>query len=300
MLILFSMPVVLSFLSCEGTMDGDQAQGAMRGMASGLDPDDQRRLGEASNDFRSVPDPAALVDGYVNPCPQCEEDGRAARGIPPNATALERTYAQMGGQVRALRQARCFISRHGNSTFRGGEGTIRLGNRCKMAINEHAGRGVRGNKMFIVDQCTGEIKVMNVTRGSAGIGAGTGQTTPGFHISAGWHHSPSGKNWSPGIKMVGLQEGVNDSAWGRGVVMHRAIGYCSGGMNSSRSNPRDVGGDCGRSNGCPAVDPANWNTVVNDLLGNRSAGNLVFNYTNRERDLGDNYCGDRLKRVGAQ
>lgn len=279
-------------------MNGDQAQGYMRSTASNLPPEDQERLRRASNDYRTVPDPAALVDGYVNPCPGCEEASLRGRGVPRDASELERTYAQMGGDITALRQAQCFMDRHQNTTFRGGYGSIRIGDNCKLAINEHAGRGTRGNKMFIVNRCSGEIKVMNVTRGSAGIGQGTGKTNPGFHITAGWHHSPSGKVWSPGIKMVGLQQGINDEAWGRGVVMHRAItsrgGYCSGGMNSSRNNPRDVGGDCGRSNGCPAVQSSNWSTVTNDLLGSRNAGNVIYNYTNRERGKGNQYCGDRL------
>ncbi len=292
------------FSSCEESMNGQQAQGYMRSAASRLPPDDQDRLRRASNNYRTVPDPAAVVDSYVNHCPGCEEAALRGRGITRNSSQLEKTYAQMGGDVTALRQVQCFIDRNKSNSFSGGYGSIKIGDKCTFAINEHAGRSTRGNKMFIVNQCSGEIKVMNVTRGSAGIGQGTGKTNPGFHISAGWHNSPSGKIWSPGIKMVGIQKGINDEAWGRGVVMHRAItgrgGYCSGGMNSSKSNPRDVGGDCGRSNGCPAVQSSNWGTLTKHLLGTGSAGNVIYNFTDREKRKGDQYCGGNLLLKGVR
>lgn len=284
-------------------MNGQQAQGYMRGVGSTLPADDQAAMRDMTNDYRTIPSPNDVVDRYTGHCEGCDEY-RRSRGVPVDATELERTYASMGGDIRALKQVQCFMDRHENSRFtsnypRPGN-KISIGDNCKFAVNEHAGRGTRGNKMFIVNRCTGEVKVMNVTRGSRGIGQGTGKTNPGFHLSAGWHHSPSGKNWSPGIKMIGLQRGVNDEALGRGVVMHYAKNgkgqhYCSGGQNSSNSNPRDVGGDCGHSNGCPAVQKENWSTVVNNLLGEPSQGNVIYNYTNREANKGDQYCGDRLR-----
>lgn len=291
---------VVIFSSCENTMNGEQAQGYLRSTASGLPPEDQERFRRASNDYRSIPDPGQVVDSYVNPCPGCEANARAM-GIPVDATDLEKAYAQMGGDIRALKQTVCFMDKHKNSRFNSGysSGKINIGDHCKFAINEHAGRGNRGNKMFIVNRCSGEVKVMNVTRGNRGIGQGTGKTNPGFHLSAGWHHSPSGKIWSPGIKMIGLQQGINDEALGRGVVMHRAFTrrgeYCSGGQKSSKNSSGDVGGDCGNSNGCPAVEKKNWKTVVDNLLGTPDSGNVIYNYTNREKSKGDQYCGDRLR-----
>lgn len=285
-------------------MDGEQAQGYLRSTTSGMAPEDQERFRRASNDYRSIPDPARVVDGYVNPCTNCEAQARAM-GVPVDATELEKTYAQMGGDIRALRQTTCFMDKYKNSQFHSdynASSKITIGDQCKFAINEHAGRGNRGNKMFLVNRCSGEIKVMNVTRGNRGIGNDEGQTTPGFHLTAGWHNSPSGKIWSPGIKMIGLQQGINNRAFERGVVMHRAFTrkgqYCSGGVNSSRNNPKDVGGDCGNSNGCPAVQKENWGLLTGNLLGSPQAGNVIYNYTNREKNAGNQYCGDRLKLVG--
>lgn len=157
--------------------------------------------------------------------------------------------------------------------------------------------------MFIVNTCTGKVDVMYVSKGYNGFGNGIGKTTPGFHITGGWHHSPNGKVWSPGIKMHGLQKGINDKAWSRGVVIHRGfarrrgrrVNYCSGGIRSSSTHSNgDLPGSCGRSAGCPAVDPANWDKVVRDLKGDSGGGVLMYNYTPSMQRKDSSYCGDNL------
>jgi hypothetical protein len=210
---------------------------------------------------------------------------------------LEENFEKMGGSPKALKHALCFVEKHSETNFKSAAGgTVKIQDECKIAINDHAGKGERENKMFIVNKCTGEVKLMNVTRGYAGIGQGTGKTNPGFHIMGGDHESQ--KFWSPGIKMHGLQEGINDEAWGRGVVVHRAMSgegnYCTGSMASSESNETEVSGECGRSAGCPAVSPENWDEVVEDLRGDSSGGPLMYNYTDDEAEKPDDYCGDNL------
>lgn len=210
---------------------------------------------------------------------------------------LAKNFEKMGGSPKALKHALCFIDKHSDTDFKSAAGgTVKIKDECKLAINDHAGKGERENKMFIINKCTGEVKLMNVTRGYAGIGQGTGKTNPGFHIMGGDHASE--KFWAPGIKMHGVQEGINDEAYGRGVVVHRAMGsegsYCSGDMTSSDSGESEVSGECGRSAGCPAIDPENWDTVVEDLRGDTEGGPVMYNYTDDEAEKPDDYCGDNL------
>jgi hypothetical protein len=303
-------PVIAFLVGCPGgsSMSGNQFRNTMRAGTAGESAEVQRRVARGTNDYRNI-DPSGIVNSFVEPCTSCDNHVQNGREVPISNTRLARNFQSMGGSPKALAHALCFMDRHENTSFAGGTGRTSIKDKCKLAINDHAGKGVRENKMFIVNRCTGEVKVTNVARGSRGIGQGTGKTNPGFHISGGWHAPyPVGhhkyKRWYPGIKMVGLQEGVNDEAWGRGVVMHRAVSsrgdYCSGGMNSSNQTSGTVSGDCGRSSGCPAVDPSSWQTVVNDLKGDDTGGSLIYNYTNREAGKGADYCGDRLKIVGAR
>lgn len=300
--LIWMIPLISVLVGCPpggSSMTGDQFRETMRSGAAGESPDVQRRIERGTNGYRSI-DPSGVIDSFVEPCTSCDNDAHAGREVSVGSSDLAENFARMGGTARALSHALCFMDRHKNTNFNSAAGgKVRIKDPCKFAINEHAGRGERANKMFILNRCSGEVKVMNVARGSGGIGQGKGKTNPGFHIMGGDHNSPSGKVWSPGVKMHGIQRGINDEAYGRGVVMHRAMnsrgGYCSGGMASS-NNPssQGVGGSCGRTNGCPGVDPSNWKTVVNDLRGDNGGGPLMYNYTNREASKSDDYCGDSL------
>lgn len=67
------------------------------------------------------------------------------------------------------------------------------------------------------------------------------------------------------LRLIGLDPGFNDGAYGRSIVIHGAA-Y----MTETYRNTH--GGEFGRSHGCPALDPAVSREVIDTLKG----GSLVF------------------------
>lgn len=283
-------------------------------------------LAEQSNKGKAWPDMIPFVNKAVAPTYHCKNNDMNGRNaairnlanlITDNSESdsdsdesasgvsgdLAENFEKLGGNAKALEQALCFMGENEGESFQGSNGSSSLSiDKCKLAINDFVSSEP---KMFMMNKCTGEVTAMAVTIGYGGVGNSTGKTTPGFHIMGGEHVSPSGKVWSPGIKIHGIQKGVNDSAWERGVVVHQALGrvkgtsdtggYCSGGSMSS-DEARDKAMKCsGKSAGCPAVDPESWDEVKEHLTGDSDKGGpLLYNYTASENEKGNDYCGDNL------
>lgn len=90
----------------------------------------------------------------------------------------------------------------------------------------------------------------------------THKSSPGFYITRGTYQGKNGYS----LKLEGMERGINDRAFERGIVMHGAE-Y----VNDAIANTR---GWVGRSHGCPAV-PSQLNVpIINTIKG----GTCLFIY----------------------
>lgn len=213
----------------------------------------------------------------------------------------EELYAKllaMGGDPLALKQAVCFMERHKETEFevQSGAESARLGDECKVVINDFSNSNstnYRKNVMYRINRCTGEIEKSMVTQGRNGVGddavktanrSGSNATLRGFHMLGGAHYGSKFR----GIKVHGLQSGINSNCYNKAVVVHSS-NYVS---DSS----------AGRSLGCPAVKKDVFYEMKEDFMGQEGnskngdqvQGILMYNYTKTERDSGEDYCGDKL------
>ncbi|TNE96677.1 MAG: hypothetical protein EP326_12910 [Deltaproteobacteria bacterium] len=223
---------------------------------------------------------------------------------------LFKNYKKLGGDSKAFSHVMCFFKKHQSSSFKGGHGRkLKIKEKCKIIINDYT-KSSSQKRLFILNRCTGKVSAM---QSSHGVGGGSGSGTnslanasyisnkpntnlspSGFFIMGGWHHT--NKLWNPGIKMHGLQKGINDNSYRRGIVFHRAMnsrsGYCGGGLaTSDQSSPKLSGGVCGRTHGCIGIPPTNWQVAKDDILGERDGGALLYTYSKNEAAKSASYCG---------
>jgi hypothetical protein len=88
------------------------------------------------------------------------------------------------------------------------------------------------------------------------------KSSPGFYLTMGTYEGKNGYS----LKLDGLEYGINDKAYERGIVMHGAA-YVSQQLANAR-------GWIGRSHGCPAV-PAELNRPIINSIKN---GSCLFIY----------------------
>lgn len=88
------------------------------------------------------------------------------------------------------------------------------------------------------------------------------KSSPGFYITMGTYEGKNGYS----LKLEGLENGINDNAYERGIVMHGAE-YVSQDIANAR-------GWVGRSHGCPAV-PVQLNRPIINTIKN---GSCLFIY----------------------
>lgn len=222
-------------------------------------------------------------------------------------------YKKMGGDPKAFAHVMCFFKKHQQSQFNAGHGgKVQIKEKCKIMINDY-NKTSDHKRLFIMNRCTGKVTAMQSSHGRGGgngVGANTGHklnhlsnkydtnaSPSGFFIMGGWHHTS--KAWKPGIKMHGLQKGINDNSYGRGVVFHRSktssAVYCGGGVaTSDQSSPVLKGSNCGRTHGCIGIPLAGWDIAIRDILGERNGGPLLYTYSKHEAAKPTSYCGDNL------
>ncbi len=223
---------------------------------------------------------------------------------------LFKNYKKLGGDPKAFAHVMCFFKKHQASLFKGGHGRkLKIKEKCKIIINDYT-KTSNKKRLFILNRCTGKVQAMQSSHGKGGgAGSGTNSTSTasyisnkpntnlspsGFFIMGGWHRTS--KPWNPGIKMHGLQKGINDNSYRRGIVFHRSqnsrTAYCGGGIASSDdSNPQLSGGNCGRTHGCIGIPPTNWQVAKDDILGERDGGALLYTYSKNEAAKSSSYCG---------
>lgn len=88
------------------------------------------------------------------------------------------------------------------------------------------------------------------------------QSSPGFYITKETYQGKNGYS----LKLEGIERGINDKAYDRGIVIHGA-GYVS-------QSYVDAQGYIGRSQGCPAIPENMTYPVINTIKG----GSLIFIY----------------------
>ena len=88
------------------------------------------------------------------------------------------------------------------------------------------------------------------------------QSSPGFYVTAETYNGSNGYS----LKLEGMEKGINDNAYNRGIVIHGAA-Y----VNQSLANAQ---GYIGRSQGCPAV-PEKWSGPIINTI---KQGSCLFIY----------------------
>ena len=79
------------------------------------------------------------------------------------------------------------------------------------------------------------------------------KSSPGFYLTKETYEGKNGYS----LKLHGLERGINDNAFERGIVMHGAGYVCDAYVNSQ--------GYIGRSQGCPAVPVAVSRPIINTI-----------------------------------
>ncbi len=89
------------------------------------------------------------------------------------------------------------------------------------------------------------------------------QSSPGFYVTKETYNGTKGLS----LRLEGEEQGINDNALSRGIVMHAAP-YVNAGLAEGR-------GFIGRSWGCPAVAPELHHAIINKIKN----GTCLFLYT---------------------
>ena len=210
-------------------------------------------------------------------------------------------FRRKGGDPVALKQAICFMEKNQKTKFQvdsAAGNSAKIGSKCKIVLNDFSkstGSVFRKNKMYRINRCTGKIDVSYVAQGSGGVGDtahrkknanedDSGATLRGFHLLGGKHDSGKYK----GIKIHGLQKGINNRSYKKSVVIHRG--------------EWTTNNDSGHSLGCPATTQGVLNDLKKNFMGSEGGssngdtvkGILMYNYTKTEKKKGKSYCGDTL------
>lgn len=259
-----------------------------------------------------------LMEGpTVDHCPNCPVPAAESEPQPSGArvgdSTLMRNYTRLGGDPVALEQALCFANRHSRTRFRTtGEGYrngIRIDDQRYITIND-LNKSSNEKRLFILDTQTGEVSAYHSGHGS-GTGGSSNSRERSTHFSnnEGSNLNPSGffitgnryrstKSWGTGMRLHGLQPGINDNAMARGIVLHQAPYVAAGVARSGDSSPRLGGATAGRSNGCTAVSSNHVGEIMGKLAtGNEGShpyrgGSLYYNFSPSEKNRGRSYCGN--------
>jgi hypothetical protein len=78
-------------------------------------------------------------------------------------------------------------------------------------------------------------------------------SSPGFYVTRETYEGKNGYS----LKLDGLERGINDNAYERGIVLHGAEYVCDNFVNTQ--------GYIGRSQGCPAVPVQASRPIINTI-----------------------------------
>ncbi len=231
--------------------------------------------------------------------------------VRPEDKLLYANYTKMGGDPVALKQALCFQRTYGDVKFRAKGDASRNGIAIKkqryITINDLNKRSDNA-RMYVLDTQTGDVKAYYSAHGSGGKN-GTGANNPyeaeyysnkngslatprGFFIAGSTYYGKYGYS----MRMHGLQEGINDNSFSRAVVMHGFEGMNTAVASSHDDPPTKnlkVPGNVATSWGCTMLAPERAREAIDTLKDSSGGGgSLYYNYTQEERALGEDYCGN--------
>lgn len=216
--------------------------------------------------------------------------------------SLYDNFEKVGGNPISLDQLNCFLENNQDKTFRSG---LKIKKERYVTIHDLTKKG-NEYRFFIIDLETQIVRAYPSAHGS-GRGKvknnkikalffsnklGTDLTPTGFFITG-----PVYKNWKKkwryGIKLFGLQEGENENAYDRGIVIHAAKNrkgsYVENDMISSEDKILEIeklSMLSGMSDGCSAVPPLYWESI-RDMI---KEGTLFFVFNDDYLNKGSSYC----------
>lgn len=224
---------------------------------------------------------------------------------------LEANLRAAGGNTKALNHIKCFMAKGADRSFKIRKPTSEdYNNRCYSTPEKEINNQkiitlidytANSNKkrMFLLNREDGSVFPMAVAHGRYQSGFfkrklkfnhntvkraryfsnnfGSNAPSSGFYLAG---HEYSGK-WGRSLVVHGLEEGINDNACQRAVVIHAH-------KLVSKNKARVM------SSGCPMVSKKRINGVINAIKSDtvEDAGGLVFIYGKREKEWADDYCGE--------
>ncbi len=228
-------------------------------------------------------------------------------------SAIEKNYQRAGGDLKALSHVKCFLSQYSNQILNFKSPSANMyDERCYnipsglyeqpryFTIIDYIKPGYK-RRLFLVDTLTAKVKAMGVAHGRYQSGymrlrlrknknslkwaryfsntPGSNAPSSGFYFAGQEYEGKFGRS----LVLHGLEEGVNDNACERAVVIHKHA------MVSKRRAYV-------MSSGCPMVSWSNIDPLIDALKGDQEGlrltkpGGLVFIYGPREREWGTNQC----------
>jgi hypothetical protein len=272
-----------------------------------------------STEIRTEP-----INPYLIPSPAVSLGGQPIESADPSATpavlssedsSLLKNYQKLGGDPVAFEQAMCFLKTKGKTSFKSfGEGYrngIKIENQRYVTIQDFT-KPSSEKRLFMLDRETGKVEVLHSVHGlgvypytnsrelakNFSNSSGSLKTPSGFFITGNTYNST--KSWRVGMRLHGLQKGINDKSIGRGVVLHGGPYVTEGVAKDSDSSPQLKGNTCGRSHGCTVVNSKQVKSVMSKLASGKEGrypyrgGALFYNFSPLEKSKGPSYCGDRL------
>lgn len=200
---------------------------------------------------------------------------------------LKENFAQAGGDPVALEQALCFLERNQDKTFladrsaTGHERGLRLNNKRYVTINDLT-KDPGQKRLFVLDLETGEVHNYLSSHGGGTSEHGKNlwgrapryfsneadsNLSPSGFFLTGNRYTPGDKDWNYGMRLHGVQKGLNDESYYRGIVLH-----------SFKYTPN------GRTQGCVGVKDERTAREIMDMIksGEEGTSSMTETYTDQE------------------
>lgn len=229
-------------------------------------------------------------------------------------SVIEQNVRKAGGNLKAFSHMRCFVEELRDKRFPMKENhnssyssnrcspmeTLELGEKRYMSLIDYTKPGTK-RRMYLIDLKTGAVEPMGVAHGrykSSFVRLRTKEKKNSVKWAKYFSNQPGSNAPSSGFFMAGqeyegkfgrslilhgLEEGINDNACPRAVVIHKHL------LVSKRRAYV-------MSSGCPMVSRSNIDQVINALKGEQSgiklteSGGLVFIYGPREKSWDYGSC----------
>lgn len=226
---------------------------------------------------------------------------------------IEKRFKAQNLNTKALSHVQCFFDKHETTVFQRKQSYGGTSNRCSgsaeitldkkrvFALIDYTAPS-NDKRMFLVDRQTGEISKMAVAHGKYNASMintrlsynknsvkwakyfsnelGSNAPSSGFFVSGVEYEGKFGRS----MVLHGLEEGINDNACQRAVVIHKHLMVTKSAAHLL-------------SAGCPMISKSYIDHVINLLEGNQNPdngvetnGSVVFIYGEREKSWASSTC----------